>query len=76
MVFNSVIVDFGNRILNTLNDIKLPLLPEAILYIILVLFWLVLKSNLVNITDLIRLKFKYIIFIESTFLLSFLSSYV
>ena len=31
---NSAIVDFGNRILNPLNDIRLPLLPMSAFYVI------------------------------------------
>ena len=65
MACNSAIVDSGNRILNTLNGIMLLSLPLATLYMIAVPFWLVLSSNLVNITDFTLLNFKYPIFTES-----------
>ena len=68
MAGNSANVDFGNRILNTLNGIKLPLLPVSILSVIQVLFWLVLNSNLVKITDFTLSKLKYLIFTASQFL--------
>ena len=58
IMHNDSMVALGNRHLNILNSIKLPSAPESILYITLVNLWLVLDSNLVNITDftLARLK--------------------
>ena len=56
------IVDFGNRIVNTLSGFKLTSLLMAILYVIKTHFWLVLDSNLVNITDFTLSKFRYLIF--------------
>ena len=44
-------VDIGNSILKTLNDINLPSLPLSTLYATFVLFGLVLDSRLMNITD-------------------------
>ena len=54
---NLAIVDFGDRILKTLNGINLLLLAVSILYFIQVLFWLVLNTNLVNTTDFILSEF-------------------
>ena len=46
-------VDIGNSILKTLKGIKFLSLPVSILYTIFVLFWLVLNSSLVNITNFV-----------------------
>ena len=70
----SIIVDLRKRILNTLNCIKLLLLLVSILYGILVLFWLLLNSTLVNITNITLLKLKYLVFTGSKILLSSLCS--
>ena len=47
----SAIVDIGNSILKIWNGIKFQSLPVSILYAVFALFWLVLDSSLVNITD-------------------------
>ena len=62
------IMNFGNRILNTLNGINLPSLLVPFLYIIWDLLWVVLDSNLEKITDFTWSKFKYLIFSESKIL--------
>ena len=67
MMCNLAIVDFGNRILNTLNGIK-SLLQVSALYIIQVIFPLVLTSDLVKIADFTVSKFKYLTFTKSKFL--------
>ena len=38
-------VDLGNNVLNILNGIKIPLLPESTLYVLSILFWLVFHSS-------------------------------
>ena len=68
MACNMAIVDFGEEILNTLNCIRFSSLLVSILYIFPVLLWLVLISNLVNITNLTLSKLKYMILTESKFL--------
>ena len=45
VVCNSGIVDFGNRLFNMLDGIKLPPVLVSLLYIIWVLFWLVFNSS-------------------------------
>ena len=59
------IMDFVNKILNTLNGIRLPWLLVSISYVIWALFWLVLNSNLMNIIDITFSKFNYLIFTKS-----------
>ena len=54
VAFNSAIVDLRNSMLKTWNGIKFPSLPMSILYTIFALFWLILDSSLVNITDFIN----------------------
>ena len=49
---NVAIVDFVNWLLNILNRIKSPSFLMSILYVIHTIFWLVLDSNFLKITDL------------------------
>ena len=69
IAFNSAIVDLGNSILKIQNGIKFLLLPLSILYAIFTLFWLVLDSSLVNITDFMPWNIKDFILTESKLLL-------
>ena len=64
---NSTIVDLGNSILKSLNDIKFPLLPLSILCENFVLFWLVLNVILVNITNITLWNVKDLILSQSSF---------
>ena len=64
------IVALGNKSLNILNGIRLPLLVVSFLYIMHTLFWQVLESILVNITDFTFSHLTYLIFSKSK-LLSF-----
>ena len=59
VVWNTSIVDLENRDLNILNGIRLPSAPKSILYVIQVLLWLMLDSNLVNMTDFILSSLMY-----------------
>ena len=52
-------LDLGNKYLNISNGIKLPSAPQSILDVILVCLWLMLDSNLVNITDFILSRLMY-----------------
>ena len=52
-------VNFVNRFLNLLNDIRLSLVHASILYIIWVHLWLMLDSTLVNITDFTLSRLRY-----------------
>ena len=61
---NAAYVDLGNRIFNTSNNIKLPLLFRFYFICYIQPFWLVLNSNLVNITDFTLSKFRYLILTE------------
>ena len=69
VAFNSVIVGFGNNILNTQNGIRFPSIPVSILYAILTLFWPVYNSSLLNITDFMLWNVKGFILTESKLLL-------
>ena len=60
-------VYFGNWIIKTLNGIRLPSPPVSSLYILHTLLWLVLDFSLVNITDFISLKLRYLIFTNQSF---------
>ena len=70
MVFNSTIVYPGNSILKNQKRIKFLSLPVSILYKIFALFWSVLNSSLVNITDFMLWMVKDFIFTESKLLFS------
>ena len=50
---------FEEQVLKVLNGIKLPSASESILYIIQVLLWLVLDSNLINMIYCIPSRFMY-----------------
>ena len=68
MAFNSTMVDLGSSILKNPNVIRFPSLSVPILYAIFGLSWLVINSDLVNITDFIPWNFKDFILTESRLL--------
>ena len=68
MACNASVVDFGNNAFNILNAIRLPSAPESILHVMYAPLWLVLDSNLVNITHFLLSKLRYFIVTKSKFL--------
>ena len=71
MACKAAIVDLGNKILKIVNGIRLPWFPVLILYVTCTLFWLVLYSSFVNITDFALSILRYFIFIDLKLLSSF-----